>query len=244
MPVPRKRSCAQCRTAKTRCSLTAPKCTRCDLRFLGCDYSEALPRATSAGPVRSSSNCLVRDSSCPPAEGTMKERSDDLALSSLIAIDTSDFQMDAIDWAGPDADVANHPFKDDASWFQYSFTGQNASTEYQVPCISTPAMDSPETRSDEAAGTYIQELSRKVLISDLALQPWPSPQLIPEKLQSLLDRRPIENVGSSLIVNYLLREINTFPEMLSTPPILPPFIVRNPFFVPHQNSRRSLQVLA
>src|SRR5437867_1600362 len=47
MPVPRKRSCAQCRRAKTRCSLTSPICSRCTSKRLKCDYSEALDSASS-----------------------------------------------------------------------------------------------------------------------------------------------------------------------------------------------------
>lgn len=38
MAPPRRRSCSQCRFAKTRCSLTTPHCSRCLSRNLKCDY--------------------------------------------------------------------------------------------------------------------------------------------------------------------------------------------------------------
>lgn len=34
----RKKSCAACRLAKTRCNLAAPKCSRCETRRIGCAY--------------------------------------------------------------------------------------------------------------------------------------------------------------------------------------------------------------
>lgn len=44
MPIPRKKSCDHCRTAKARCSLTIP-CERCSERNLHCDYGSGAPRA-------------------------------------------------------------------------------------------------------------------------------------------------------------------------------------------------------
>lgn len=40
MALPRKKSCTQCRVAKTRCSLTLPSCMRCQTRGIQCDYKE------------------------------------------------------------------------------------------------------------------------------------------------------------------------------------------------------------
>ncbi len=50
MPVSRKRSCAACRVAKTRCSLTFPTCVRCKSRRLKCDYGDHSPHADSEYP--------------------------------------------------------------------------------------------------------------------------------------------------------------------------------------------------
>lgn len=43
MPIPRKKSCVQCRAAKARCSLAVP-CERCSERGLNCEYGSAAPR--------------------------------------------------------------------------------------------------------------------------------------------------------------------------------------------------------
>ncbi|RFU80706.1 hypothetical protein TARUN_1475 [Trichoderma arundinaceum] len=39
MPISRKKTCVQCRRAKTRCSLTLPRCTRCVDKSLSCEYA-------------------------------------------------------------------------------------------------------------------------------------------------------------------------------------------------------------
>ena len=70
MPIPRKKSCGQCRTAKARCSLTAP-CERCSERDLRCDYGSARPRAEPYRiPIASSFNSQVRNRSPTNHGGT------------------------------------------------------------------------------------------------------------------------------------------------------------------------------
>lgn len=45
MPLSRKKSCVQCRRAKTRCTLSLPRCSRCLSKGLPCEYAgAALPR--------------------------------------------------------------------------------------------------------------------------------------------------------------------------------------------------------
>ncbi|KAM0261038.1 hypothetical protein ACHAQJ_002477 [Trichoderma viride] len=45
MPISRKKTCTQCRKAKTRCSLTLPRCTRCIDKSLSCEYvASTIPR--------------------------------------------------------------------------------------------------------------------------------------------------------------------------------------------------------
>jgi hypothetical protein len=43
----RKKSCAQCRAAKTRCNLTIPRCLRCEKRRLPCKYEHHIRNETS-----------------------------------------------------------------------------------------------------------------------------------------------------------------------------------------------------
>lgn len=47
MPISRKKTCIQCRKAKTRCSLTLPRCTRCIDRGLSCEYGIAAAGRTA-----------------------------------------------------------------------------------------------------------------------------------------------------------------------------------------------------
>ncbi|KAK5989307.1 hypothetical protein PT974_10820 [Cladobotryum mycophilum] len=60
MPIPRQKSCAQCRKAKTKCSLTVPQCSRCIEKNIGCNYAGYSVRAA---PYAASSPSTRRDAS-------------------------------------------------------------------------------------------------------------------------------------------------------------------------------------
>ena len=68
----RKKSCDECRNAKTRCSLTMPECSRCEVRGLECKYenvpyaSDTSPRATRRVPIRQESPAeIIADTVLP-----------------------------------------------------------------------------------------------------------------------------------------------------------------------------------
>jgi Fungal Zn(2)-Cys(6) binuclear cluster domain len=44
----RKKSCARCRHAKTRCDQSTPQCSRCKLKGVDCVYDDTLQRASSS----------------------------------------------------------------------------------------------------------------------------------------------------------------------------------------------------
>jgi hypothetical protein len=231
MPVPRKRSCAQCRRAKARCSLTAPKCMRCISRHLDCDYSAAFP---SLGVPEVPSNSWEG-----PVVGSAQPENDseqfDMTFVDLER--TAAMQWDAetspseirqfarttpIDFDGRDDPF---PFNDpfilnleglaDAPWVQYPAAPSHPTAENQQPRI----------REHMSQKGYLSELSKRLFMTDFAAPPWPSPKTIPIKMHNLLSRRPVEKLGSTLTANYLFSTIQSYPEMLSTS-TFPPFVHR------------------
>jgi hypothetical protein len=200
--------------------LASPKCARCLSRSMSCDYSDALPRAVTVASGPGASNFWPA-SNATSAPGTALAESNEQALSPLNMSDLPDFQMDAMQWENSTMNGAHDLLRDNEPWLQYPFVELIPSNEFQEDCV--PMMRDPEPRQNEP--DYVMELSRKLYITDFAVIPWPSPQLIPKKFHTLLARRSIEKVGSSLIVNHLFSTINSYPSMLGTSN-LPPFIHR------------------
>jgi hypothetical protein len=224
MPVPRKRSCAQCRRAKARCSLTAPKCMRCISRHLDCDYSVA---GVPGLPSNSWEGAIV-GSARPDADSSEQFDMTFLDLEGIAAMqwDTEAPPSEIRQFARATASTFDgrenaFPFNDvflqnlDVPSLQHPFTLNLPAAETQRPRI-------PEHASQ---GSYLTELSKRLFMTDFAAPPWPSPKTIPIKMHNLLSRRPVEKLGSMLTANHLFSTIQTYPEMLSSSNF-PPFVHR------------------
>lgn len=247
MPVPWKRSCAQCRLAKTRCSLSVPNCTRCQARSLRCDYSEALPRAapsershTGFSPDTPRFFHSV-DSAAPhiPRIAPIEQMTEPSNVNMF-----PELQLEDLQWGNSTTDDVDDILRNDPSWFEFPFAGSHLRTGLEEPLDPVFRTPYPEAGQEEPQeNNYVTELSRKLFISELAILPWPSPQRIPKRFHTLLSRRPMERLGSELVTNHLFTIINSYPNMLGTPE-LPPFIHRYCFIeevdVQHPDSSSEL----
>lgn len=205
MPIPRKRSCAQCRLAKTRCSLTNPQCTRCHSRSLDCDYSEAHPREIS--------NIEPWAFSPSQAEGTSGvrvEQQDDIPL-------LPDLEMN--EWDNQPSTI-NYPMGEIASWIEYPYI--------DISQTSTELLPRYQQISSNPEHSYLAALSLKLQLPlEDTLAPWPSQRDIPAQFHGLLGARRMESLAATLVGNHLLATFNTYPEMLlQKMEQLPPFIHR------------------
>lgn len=248
MPVPRKRSCAQCRRSKSRCSLTAPTCSRCSSRSLQCDYSAALHNPRTSGLAANSWEGVVlqdvsgsEDGLLEPAGGSdvLGQQFSELDMNFLGVED-----MSAMQWNG-DFEPSSHRQVSRKS--QFAFVGGDTvldashtfaqSMEQSSASLfensNSSAFDAHETRShrqssfqlreDAPQETYLTELSRKLFMSDFHAPPWPSPKSLPLKMRNLLSRKPTQNTSATLTANFLFSTVQSYPEMLSTS-TFPPFI--------------------
>lgn len=223
MPIPRKRSCAQCRRSKTRCCLSAPRCSRCLAKKLDCDYSDALPRAANTG----STVQISWPDSQPNADATI-----DIGISTatregspgpLTRILSPDFQLDSL-WETPTILEMTEGSPHTQPWFEYQNVGQFVPEDSRRPQDASPEQQSPEIYpiGPPDDNSYIEELSRSLVIPGIS---WCPLQTIPPMYHAILSRRQSQNFGTSLMINHLLATISTFPNMLSTQ-TLPPFIHR------------------
>ena len=210
MPIPRKRSCAQCRLAKTRCSLDAPKCTRCRSRSLQCDYSEALPRATVG-----EGHANTRFWSNTPI--SQVEQATPLPSEFLMETDST-FPLQ---WAEPNfSDVL---FNDDEPWIEYtheeSVPLQQPELRHQQPNQMHVYM---QLEADQQTLGYLNDVSQRLLNNDTLCASW-SPDRIPAQFKTLLCRKPTENLGRSLVNTHILKTFRIYPSMLAKS-TFPPFI--------------------
>ena len=241
MPVPRKRSCSQCRSAKSRCSLTSPRCSRCSSRSLSCDYSGAFPRSRTSGLVSNSWEGEVlglvpasEDAGLLRPGGQVSEKD----MSFLGIENMSSLQWDAevnpnihsrVSRQSPfvfdTADVvfdASNPFMQQSpeSWSERPFTlaTETQNARFQRQSLFELLEDAPPVASQDA---YVAELSRRLFMTQDP--PWPSPTTLPSRMRNLLSRRPIEKMNLSMPANFLFSTIQSYPNMLSTP-TFPPFV--------------------
>lgn len=250
MPVPRKRSCAQCRRAKTRCSLSSPNCSRCTSRSLQCDYSEALPSSGSLGLASNSwEGVVVREMARPGAgSGQLEPASGfDVAGHHASEIDLNFLGVDVTSTIQWDLEMEQFESRQVSRKSPFVFGGSDSAFEASDPFIQnlndrstaswieypfTPTIEVQETQSrrqspshvreDVPQETYLAELSRR-LFMDFHAPPWPSPKTIPITMLNLLSRRLFERIGSNLTANFLFSTIQSYPEMLSTSNF-PPFV--------------------
>lgn len=210
MPVPRKRSCAQCRLAKTRCSLTSPQCSRCVSRTLDCDYSEALPKAVSTGARLGSWSMPSVESQATPTYNL-----EQVGMSFMPDLQMSENGL--LQW-GEDTMIAS--LDDDSEWLEYPFVHNTQGIDAGNTSGSSQSWFSFKENIEHS---YLAVLSQKLTLPLDSPVPWPLPKDTPIKFRSLLSRKQTENLGHTLVANNLLATFRSYSKMLCKLD-LPPFI--------------------
>jgi len=116
-----------------------------------------------------------------------------------------------MEWDVPDADM--YSLGVDSTWIDYPFV--------ELPQVADTGKHSQFDPNIEES-SYLGCLSRNLVIYDeLAL--WPSLEEVPAKYRNLLNRKPLEKLGSNLVANHIFSTFKSYPTMISKRD-LPPFI--------------------
>ncbi|KAM3070494.1 hypothetical protein ACMFMG_010317 [Clarireedia jacksonii] len=225
MPVPRKKSCAQCRRAKSRCSLTSPICSRCTSKRLKCDYSEALESASNLD----GRNALWQNRSVTAALSPLRGSTPvgDLVGERATVSNVFEFNM-----PGLGGDVELFPEFDWNSQspgiFGNQDLGMNFHTEGDLTSSSTASSTLLLPRSSNSE-IDIEDLEEShAIFEDLFISwkvtcPWPDPSKVPKRFQQLLSKRTMKTLPETLSANHVYSTLVTYPALLNTGS-LPPFI--------------------
>ncbi|KAH8817281.1 hypothetical protein F5884DRAFT_247011 [Xylogone sp. PMI_703] len=215
MPLSRKRSCAQCRKAKTRCSLTLPQCIRCAERDMGCDYGSHAPSRPSPSPTILRRNKAARirdlhqqevhsDQYYPPV--STEPRSSHPAAPSLEQVLPRTIGSD-LDWATFNLNgIATDTFLD-----------LNATTMPITACQGLAHLfETPQECNTAQSPTHLVEPSYTSGSTTIDLDH--DPQAL------VLTRRTPLTACAFLATRTLLGQIEGWPTMLVSGLTLPPFI--------------------
>jgi hypothetical protein len=274
MPLPRKKSCKQCRVAKTRCSLTLPHCIRCQSRGLSCDYSEAYPQAHYSNQrVRSSPLANTGGPAAPlqtaygsGGEGSHLIAGDNIqsgslgysgstsesALDAQLFHDISDDLMAELDWNFENI-PSEAPLRtaEAENIFVQSSSNSSRTEASMLPSSwqsqsSSRSSNDKEVSSDESSA-YVASAPNSTEQTQLSWQPWEQQleKYIPKPIAranfkrhglsypGIMTTKQISNFGPSLAMNFIENAINTYPDMLTTGAVLPPFVHRHAAMDPH-----------
>ncbi|KAH8595615.1 hypothetical protein B0O99DRAFT_622280 [Bisporella sp. PMI_857] len=216
MPVPRKRSCAQCRSAKTRCSLSAPKCSRCLSRRLSCDYRDTLPRAVSSAGLEDTWQDALP---APLAQETAPSISERDIPNPLAISDVADNML----W--DDLNSMLQPINAD-SWLENPFSNLTTSNTLQEEPVQQKSFSYLLTAPlEEPIRTFLIKLSQQLYSRDVLLLR-PCLELVPPRFNDLLSPKSINVLGKSLISSYILNKFSSYTTMLATmalPPVIHKF---------------------
>ncbi|OKL57593.1 hypothetical protein UA08_06953 [Talaromyces atroroseus] len=108
MPAPFRRSCTNCAKSKRRCNLRRPRCFRCQVRSLECNYQSPPPTASSAAAAaQNSPQYAVFDSTAPEVnpQGSLPPIELDISLATFPDYD--------LDWADVMSNIDDYMVPDD-----------------------------------------------------------------------------------------------------------------------------------
>ena len=254
---PRKKSCFRCRTAKTRCCLTKPQCSRCKVKGFSCRYE-----ATQHGSSNTSANLLNDTNRSPTLKNGVQQKTciengtiahgngaDDVEeglRATAASFDTFDTAVNTMDW-GPDplgddsqklyGEIATRPIgKTDTLSFNFDRSDLENLNLWLRPSDDTfdlnraSAILSPSDL--ERQGLLSVESDPHISI----LEPTVTASLanVPS---NLLTPKPVLTGRSSLMSSTILGIVISFPKMLVSGSFLPPFI--NSHFVSSENHYKS-----
>lgn len=261
MEFSRKKSCSQCRTAKTRCSLDIPSCVRCTNRNLACSY-EVPPRRPNVPAQASSFNNWLPGTTPLPTAGPVPDAEELSAYrcpifgsmqhrlfpayneSSLVP-----FARPALNTPGAsnryesEVGVPSVPGKvsvptnqkdvqpggdaipdRERSWLGYFSYGSKDGSKDDDSALTLAA---PVNANGENAGdTAMPDPPPGKAKSKFILANWQALKRIPDNMEHILTRRPVNNMGDLMRANFLQSVFESYIFAFDKNE-LPPFIHRS-----------------
>lgn len=244
MPVPRRKSCNQCRSAKTRCSLSLP-CMRCSRRNIACEYaSSTLRRTTRTYPeIRPLRSTSTGPSSSLTSTSPMGILDAGLGMSSATPITFPLSIMSSSLVSGPSvADAFSSEWGLNPGVLEGFQLPTGVTNNDTCPAASVNAFDATLSREAEVSSSppwarLGLESVRNILVSaeqtetghkvDSLLGPGSSIAIWASQtyLYSPLSQKHLSRVPTTLLTTkLLLGQICDYPKMMIQGPQLPPFI--------------------
>lgn len=252
MEYSRKKSCNQCRSAKTRCTLDLPNCSRCTKRNLPCQYEHppSRPSFASSMPASPFHSWLAGTASIPIATGNNFGQHDlfvptglnhvpeplDLQLPLGPILDAMHGRPGAIDWSAdrPTISVARNRSLDvpnsDAENPMQSFNGPASDSDEVIYWIRSPGRDDDDSSTRQAVplttsdeDAFMTEVSSVMQRSIFKLSPWETLKRVPNKMQNILNRRPATKMSELIAGNFLQSKFESYAIDFDEGK-LPPFI--------------------
>ncbi|TFB01577.1 hypothetical protein CCMA1212_006392 [Trichoderma ghanense] len=235
MPLSRKKSCVQCRRAKTRCTLTLPRCSRCTSKSLPCEYTgAAVPRMApySVLPVQATPathsdtlqhagdlRALAGQAAAPgyavmESLGTVPSSSSASASASSSSAGqmATPLHSARADWPPLHVEFApepSHPATLDTFAMNLISPCQNI-----LPLLNTITMNPPSSPDDEDT----------LLRNPVTGSGTQSDFLLHDKTSRILTKRRALTASSVLATRAILGQVCSYPAMLVSGHALPPFI--------------------
>jgi hypothetical protein len=256
MDFSRRKSCEQCRRAKTRCSLDAPTCLRCQKRHLPCKYAQRTQPSTHSPIVQSSMFHSWLASTNPEPMPLSTEDNAFAELDQNGALEMNDSRI-----AGYlEFQIPSDPIIDDflrpepMEWSEHrrapgldrwSPGDQRTSVQEaeRIPVgesVCWLGNQCPTSAWDENTFSHGQIVpittkegdassyaSAMKYSSKLVLASWQVLKQIPDDLPSLLKRKQHTKPASLTIGNFLWATIESYAVEISSRKVLPPFIHRS-----------------
>lgn len=240
MPTPRKRSCAACRQAKARCSLTIPICTRCTLKNIQCDYSEARKVSTNSLRKRIPSHLPITESSESPRTGEVSASGmvENIQDVDLLAFDVpgSNKHIEDIENILPGLNWDIDPF---------IFPGNHVSTSI-VPQVDTSSFRSsipipiPQLSEPVRRESYTSTICKNPSIQWTVSAPWPEPKKLLHDNHKMLSRRVMNTMTGTMAANHIYATLLSYPDKLGGMGILP--FIHNTALVPGDDHSHRLSL--
>lgn len=215
--IPRKKSCAPCTQAKTRCDLHTPECSRCKTKGLDCRYySPPTHGAPAPAPATTAATSPVwsphEEVSLPTPAPTDTENSEDTGDASF---DTSLSNVSAVDWGEISNSLLDWAPMFGLSPVDHRAIGLEASprTPYGGATL-TPSTDDRTSLGITDQFHPVGQLSRLVSVESFTIMRY---RLIHEPVTA----KPSSHFDK---FNFMNRVIRAYPKMIASGSILPPFV--------------------
>lgn len=228
----RRRSCKQCRQAKSRCNLAIPHCQRCERRNLPCKYERQTARhnvapSNDVSPyhmwVVGTKAPRTDQVTQPVADAAFDEVTDNVRISELldfdIPLDTDVGGLYDMEWNNERAIPTTEalPQREERQEIPSDKETQNVCW-FEVPSNASSGAKSPAPRQSaritvEEGSRYFNEFALSMLRTlpsrSFDMPGWQELGIESKKLTNLLNRKPVQRAGCLFTRNFLWSTIKT-----------------------------------